>query len=61
VDRAEFDARVEHLVNDIKSSQRAEGVAEIRLPGEASERRRTETLARGTLELDDATWEFLHE
>jgi LDH2 family malate/lactate/ureidoglycolate dehydrogenase len=48
-------------VNDIKTSQRAAGVDEIRLPGEASERRRTETLARGTLELEDATWEFLRE
>ena len=61
VERAEFDERVDRLVEDIKTSQRAEGVAEIRLPGEASERRRAETLARGTLELEDATWEFLHE
>jgi len=60
-ERVEFDERVERLVEDIKSSQRAEGVVEIRLPGEASERRRAETLARGTLELEDATWEFLHE
>lgn len=61
VDRAEFEERVERLVDDIKSSRRAEGIAEIRLPGEASERRRAETLARGTLELEDATWGFLNE
>jgi LDH2 family malate/lactate/ureidoglycolate dehydrogenase len=61
VDRDEFDERVERLVGDIKASRRADGVSEIRLPGEASERRRQESLARGTLELDDATWAFLTE
>jgi LDH2 family malate/lactate/ureidoglycolate dehydrogenase len=61
VERAEFDERVGRLVGDLKASQRAEGVAEIRLPGESSERRRAESLARGTLELEDATWEFLTE
>lgn len=61
VERAEFDERVERLVTDIRQSRRAEGVAEIRLPGEESERRRQATLARGTLELEDATWDFLNE
>jgi LDH2 family malate/lactate/ureidoglycolate dehydrogenase len=61
VDRDEFDERVDRLVGDIKSSQRAEGVSEIRLPGESSERRRAETLARGTVDLEDATWAFLTE
>jgi LDH2 family malate/lactate/ureidoglycolate dehydrogenase len=59
VERDEFDERVERLVGDIKSSRRAEGVSEIRLPGESSERRRADTLARGTLDLEDATWAFL--
>lgn len=61
VTREEFDDRVERLIGDIKASRRAEGVTEIRLPGEASEQRRQKALARGTLELEDATWAFLQE
>lgn len=61
VERAEFDARVERLVADLKGSRRAVGVDEIRLPGEESERRRQAALARGTVALEDATWAFLNE
>ncbi|MCC6178598.1 MAG: Ldh family oxidoreductase [Chloroflexi bacterium] len=61
VEREVFDNRVERLVADVKASRRAPGVSEIRLPGEASERRRAEAVARGTIDLEDATWAFLAE
>jgi LDH2 family malate/lactate/ureidoglycolate dehydrogenase len=56
VSREEFDLGVEALIRDVKASGDA---GEVRLPGEASQRRKAMLLDRGTLDLDDATWEFL--
>jgi len=60
VPRAEFDARVEQLVRDVKASA-ADPAVEIRLPGEESQRRKARIVARGLLDLDEATWAFLAE
>ena len=59
VDRAVFDAQVAQLVADIKAGERAPDVDEIRLPGEVSQHRKAEALARGTVDIEDATHAFL--
>ncbi|MDP8922784.1 MAG: Ldh family oxidoreductase, partial [Chloroflexota bacterium] len=58
VAREEFDDRVEQLVRDVKASASTPDMV-IRLPGEESQRRKARLLERGTLDLDEATWEFL--
>jgi LDH2 family malate/lactate/ureidoglycolate dehydrogenase len=59
VDEELFEAQAEQLINDIKASDKAPGVTEIRLPGEESQRRKAEILAKGEIELEDHTYEFL--
>lgn len=49
----EFKASVAKFVSEIKSSRKAEGVAEIFLPGEHSEKLKQENLKEGYLEIDD--------
>jgi len=44
---AEFKARVDRMIDDVKSGERAEGVAEILLPGEAEMRARERNLREG--------------
>ena len=58
VPREEFNDRVDQLVRDVKASAAGPDVV-VRLPGEESQRRRARLLERGSLDLDDATWEFL--
>ena len=58
VPREEFDDRVAQLVRDVKASAADPNVV-VRLPGEESQRRKARVLERGSLELDEATWEFL--
>jgi LDH2 family malate/lactate/ureidoglycolate dehydrogenase len=59
VDREVFEAQVEQLINDIKNSEKAHGVNDIRMPGEESQKRKAEILARGEIEIEDPTYEFL--
>ena len=49
----EFKANVTKFISEIKSSRKAEGVAEIFLPGEHSEKLKRENLKKGYLEIDD--------
>ncbi|MEI6044135.1 MAG: Ldh family oxidoreductase [Chloroflexota bacterium] len=60
VSRAEFDEKVEKLIADTKAVERVPGVAEIRLPGEESHRRRATALARGYIEIEEATYKMLN-
>ena len=55
-----FYDKVDELVTFIKSSQRAPGFSEIRLPGESGRRREAEQLKNG-IDLDDETWSELTE
>ncbi len=59
VEQAEFDRGVEQLVTDLAGIQRAPGVKRIRLPGEETNRKRKEGLARGTIDIEEATYQFL--
>ena len=59
VSRAEFDERVEQFVADLSQVPLAPGTAQIRLPGEETQRKRQASLARGTIEIEDATYNFL--
>jgi ureidoglycolate dehydrogenase (NAD+) len=59
VDREVFDVQVEQLINDTKNSQKAPGVTEIRLPGDESQRLKAQILAKGEIEIEDSTYDFL--
>ena len=48
-----FKEDVSKLVEDIKSAKKAEGVTEIFVPGERSEKLKQENLQKGYLEIDD--------
>ncbi len=52
IEKADFDASVTAFVSRVKSSKRAEGVAEILIPGERAFRERSARQAEG-LEIDD--------
>lgn len=54
IDPAEFQQRVDEVVDQIKAVQRAPGVEEILVPGERSHRTRQKNLEQG-VPLDDAT------
>jgi ureidoglycolate dehydrogenase (NAD+) len=47
MDRSVFDSRLSNLVQSIKGSRKAEGTAEIVLPGEGSAERRRKNLESG--------------
>lgn len=59
VSQEEYEQGVEQLVNDLKQMPLANGGIGVRLPGEESLRRKQIALQRGTLELDDATYQML--
>lgn len=61
ISREEFDEKVEKLIADTKAVERAPGFDEIRIPGEESARRRANTLARGYIEIEEATYNMLRE
>jgi LDH2 family malate/lactate/ureidoglycolate dehydrogenase len=61
ISRDEFFDQVETLINDIKNSQKAEGVTEIRIPGEESQKKRLATLAAGQIDLEEPTYKMLME
>ena len=59
VSRDEFDERVEGFVADLAGVELAPGVDRIRLPGDETNRKRQAALERGTIEIEDATYDFL--
>lgn len=61
ISREEFDDKVEKLITDTKAVERVPGVDEIRIPGEESARRRAANLARGYIEIEEATYNMLKE
>jgi L-2-hydroxycarboxylate dehydrogenase (NAD+) len=52
----DFYQSVSAYINDIKSSQKAPGVSEILIPGERSFAARRDSLARGTIPIDEEAW-----
>lgn len=59
VSQEEFEQGVEQIIADLKQLPRASGGAGVRLPGEESLHRKRIALQRGTLELDDSTYQML--
>ncbi len=59
ISRTEFDDKVEKLIADTKAIERAPGFDRIRIPGEESLNRRAATLARGYIEIEEATHKML--
>ena len=57
VGQDEFEEKVARLAEQVKSSRKADGVEEIFLPGEHSERIKQENLKNGFIEVDDKLWE----
>jgi LDH2 family malate/lactate/ureidoglycolate dehydrogenase len=55
----QFAARIESQLDQIKRSQRTDGVDELLLPGERGQRRHAELTARGTVPLAPASWDSL--
>ena len=58
VDRGAFQTTVSQVVKRLKDARRAEGVAEILVPGERAYRDRERRLREG-IEIDDALWDQL--
>lgn len=54
-----FAARVDRLIEDMKSAERQEGIAEILVPGEAEMRSRAANLAAGSVPLHPTTLQRL--
>jgi len=59
--RDEFLARVDAQIEQIKASERLEGIDEIVVPGERGYRRRAALLADATLWLGEATWAVIRQ
>ena len=57
--RAEFLARMDAQIDQVKGSARSPGVEELLVPGEAGERRRNDLAARGVVPLASASWRIL--
>jgi LDH2 family malate/lactate/ureidoglycolate dehydrogenase len=57
--RAEFTARLDELVDQIRRGERAPGVDELVVPGERGERRRRALVERCEYELDDSARQML--
>jgi LDH2 family malate/lactate/ureidoglycolate dehydrogenase len=57
--REDFLARMDALIDQVKSGERAPGVDELVLPGERGERRLRELTAGGELPLDEPGWQML--
>ncbi len=54
--REEFEARMDALIDQVKASERVEGVEEVFVPGERGQRRRAALLAQGTVPLSEESW-----
>lgn len=59
--RAEFEARVDRQIEQVKSGDRMAGVEELFVPGERGQRRKARLLALGTVPLSDRSWVALGE
>ncbi|MDQ4040320.1 MAG: Ldh family oxidoreductase, partial [Actinomycetota bacterium] len=59
--RAQFEARIDALVAQVKDGERMDGVDELLVPGERGERRLRELCERGRLPLEPASWRILTE
>lgn len=59
--RAEFLARMDEQIEQVKASARKAGVAEIFVPGERGLWRKQQLLAQGTVPLSEVTWRVLEE
>lgn len=59
VKKEAFQARLERLVGHVKHARPAEGHAEVFLPGEQGELRRSECLRKGVIEMEDETYNRL--
>lgn len=57
----EFKARVDRMIEQVKSGEKAEGVQEIYLPGEIEMRQRAENLRAGTVPLLPSTYAALRK
>jgi LDH2 family malate/lactate/ureidoglycolate dehydrogenase len=57
--RAEFLARIDALLDQVKAGDRAPGVDELVVPGERGERRHRKLTARGEVPLEPAGWQIL--
>ena len=57
--RAEFLARIDALVDQIKQGDRAPGVEELVVPGELGDRRHRTLTAAGAVALEPAGWQIL--
>ena len=57
--RAEFLARMDEQIDQVKQGERAPGVDELFVPGERGERRLQELSASGTVPLAPAGWQIL--
>lgn len=55
----EFNDRVDQFVSDLYTIPAVPGSGGPRLPGDETNRKRAETLERGYIDLEDATYEFL--
>lgn len=55
----EFDKAVEQFASDLAGVALSPGSDGVRLPGDETNRKRAAALARGTIEIEDATYEFL--
>ena len=57
--RADFEARMNALIAQIRGGERAPGVDELVLPGERGERRHRELSERGVVSVEQAGWQIL--
>jgi len=59
VDTADFKKEVTQMISDIKAARRANGISEIRLPGESSASMHRKSLESGFVDVDDVVLESL--
>ena len=59
--RAEFLARLDAQIDQVKAGTPRQGVEEIFVPGERGLRRKRQLLAHGTVPLSAASWDALGE
>jgi LDH2 family malate/lactate/ureidoglycolate dehydrogenase len=58
---AEYRARMDSLIEQVKATEPLPGTGEILVPGERGQRRRRELLAAGTVPLGDVTWQTMEK
>lgn len=58
---AEYRARIDSLIEQVKSTEPLPGTQEILVPGERGQRRRRDLLATGAVLLGDVTWQTMEK